>query len=66
VGDADHLYADHLDSEIGRLKIELGWLKKVRLEPAAMRRAWITHLDALVDYRKSQTPNPLYPFRVRR
>ncbi len=49
VGDAEHLY-----SEIGRLKIELDWLKKVWLEPAAMRRAWITPLKALAVVRQCQ------------
>jgi transposase-like protein len=32
---------DHLNGEIGRLKVELDWLEKVRAEPVSARRAWI-------------------------
>lgn len=35
-GDVDPFYSD-----IGRLKAELDWLKKVRAEPVSARRAWI-------------------------
>jgi transposase-like protein len=32
---------DRLYSEIGRLKMELDWLKKVRDQPVAIRKQWI-------------------------
>ena len=36
-----HLEPEVLYSEIGKLKIELDWLKKVRDQPVLTRRAWI-------------------------
>jgi putative transposase len=38
---AAHLDPERLYGEIGKLKVELDWLKKVRDRPAMTRQAWI-------------------------
>jgi putative transposase len=37
----EHQKPERLYSEIGKLKMELDWLKKVWVLPAMTRRAWI-------------------------
>ena len=45
---------EHLYSEIGRLKMELDWLKKIRDEPVKDRRQWISPSSPLPLYRQCE------------
>lgn len=49
---ASHREPERLYSEIGKLKMALDWLKKIRDQPAVIRHGWIDAGDAVAVVRQ--------------